>query len=171
MAAVTGNSDAIWTNSDGLRIRFGTEKSRDAKEGSPIQAGNYKVYEFEILGTDLPLHTETQERYLNRVPSVFLPAGHMLVEAKLVVMTAFAGANATLSLGLAEQDGTTVAADGIDATIAVTEIDTVGDTITCDGALVGTILAKDSALTVTVGTASFTAGKAKLLVTLLPQIV
>ena len=168
MAAVTGSG--VWTNADGLRVRFGTEKARDAKEGSPRQAGAYKVYEFEIDGKDLQLHTDTQERFLNRTPSVYLPAGHLLVEAKLVTMTPFQGSGATLTLGLAEQNGTTVDADGIDATIALTAIDAVGETVTCDGQLIGTILAKNSALTVTVGTASYTAGKAKLLVTLLPQI-
>lgn len=167
MAAVTGNG--VWTNADGLRVRFGTEKARDAKEGSGRQAGAYKEFEFDIEASDLPAHTDTQERFLNRVPSVYLPAGHLLVEAKLVTIVGFtATGSATLTLGLAKQDGTTVDADGIDATIAKTAIDTVGETVTCDGQLIGTVLAHNSALTVSVGTDTFATGKAKLIVKLLP---
>lgn len=165
MAAVTGSG--VWTNSDGLRVRFGTNKSLDAKEGSPKQAGEHKIFEFEIDATDLPAHTDTQERFLNRVPSVALPAGYLLVSASLVTITGFTGSGATLTLGLAQQDGTTIDADGIDAAIALTAIDAVGETVTCDGALIGTKLAADGFMTVTVGTATHTAGKARLIVKML----
>ena len=164
MAAVYG--DGVWANSDGLRLRFGAEQARDAKEGSPAQKGATTTLVFEVDATDLQLHTDTQERFLNRVPTVAMPAGALLRKATFIPTTAFTGTNATLTFGLAKQDATTIDADGIDATIALTAIDAVGEEVACDGALIATKLQFDSYLTTSVGTASFTAGKGQLIVEL-----
>ena len=168
MAAVTGTT-GVWTNNDGLNIKFGPESARPAVEGSPKQAGLTKTYEFLLDFAELPT-TATPERFLNRVPGVIIPAGVLLQSAKIVTLSGFASSgSATLSLGLAQPDGTTINATGIDATVAKTAIDTVGETVVCDGALIGTILAADACVTVTVGTADFNAGKGKLLIEVLHQ--
>lgn len=167
MTAVNGTTN-VWVNNDGLTVKYGTETARKAVEGSPAQAGAVKVYEFLLDHADLPA-TSVAERFLNRVPSVVMPAGALLRKATLVVLEAFdsAGDALTLTIGLAKPDGTTIDADGIDATIAQSAIDAVGDEIACDGAEVGEILDFDACVTVTVAGADATAGRAKLIVELL----
>lgn len=165
MAAVEGAN--VWKNADGLRVRFGTEQSRDAKEGSPAQKGPFTTMTFQLDSANLPLFGDTADRYLNRVPTCALPNGALIRSATIIVTTAFTGTGATLTLGLAEQDGTIIDADGIDAAIALTALDAVGEEVACDGALIDTKLTADGYLIVDVGTASFTAGKATLVIELL----
>jgi len=97
----------------------------------------------------------------------FIPAGSYITSASLVVTTAFAsGGSATLSIGAYQQDGTTVDADGIDATIALAAL-AANKAVACDGALVGgtaTVGAADVYIKPDYGTAAFTAGAAKLVI-------
>ena len=164
MAAVTGSG--VFTNADGLRQAYGTAQTRDAKGGSPAQKGPFTYLTFTLDAADLPLYDDTADRFLERIPVTALPSGMLLRKATIITTTAFTGTSATLTLGTATQDGTIVDADGIDATIALTAIDAVGEEVACDGALIGTKLASDQFLTIDVGTASFTAGKAVLLIEL-----
>ena len=128
----------VWVNDDGLVVKFGTEEADRGKGGifTDKMYGDCTVYEFDIRAAELE---------------------------PLVAFTS--GGAATLTIGLYDTDRTTALdADGIDAAIALTAIDTVGEKVTCDGALVNTVLSNDTPCLVgaTVGTAAYTAGRAKL---------
>lgn len=92
-----------------------------------------------------------------------LPARARIVKATLRVHTAFAGGT-SYNIGLLEADGSTIDVDGIDAAIALTAIDGVGDVVNCDGALVGLLVGIGAAAgqVSIVATGTFTAGKATL---------
>jgi len=148
-------------NDDGLYIKFGTE------EGASGRAGEYNE--------NLPLHYIEVEINWDELEAfgtttilsdhVLIPDDAFLEKASFIVEEVFAGASATLDLGLIDTDRTTAHdVDGIDEDIATTSIDAVGDTITCDGDLIGTILDNTTPmyLTATVQTADFTAGKGYL---------
>jgi len=150
-----------WYNDDGLYVRFGTEKTVPALGGENSTEGQIRRVNIDFEFSDLAA-TGT-EKIIGE--GVVIPSGVFLKSATLEVLEAFAGATATLTLGLIDTDRTTAwDADGIDAAIAVTAIDAIGDTIACDGALVGTVLSNSVGgyVTATEGTAAFTAGKARL---------
>lgn len=153
-----------YTNDDGLVYRFGTDQAKVARTGSP---STYDVEGTVVVDLDaeaLPAVADGSV-FVNELPSVAIPAGALLRSATVITTTGFtSGGAATLDIGLAERDGTAIDADGIDAAIALTAIDTVGEEVACDGALIATKLAKDSYVTVNVGTAAYTAGRAKLLI-------
>lgn len=92
-----------------------------------------------------------------------IPANAHISRATLRVHTAFAGGT-SYNIGLEEEDGTTIDADGIDAAIALTAIDAVGETVLCDGALVANTAGIGTAAgqVVIAATGTFTAGKASL---------
>jgi len=98
----------------------------------------------------------------------FVPAGSYIKEAFLIMSEGATSAGATtLDIGLAEQDGTPIDADGIDGAIAKTAIDAVGEVVRCDGDLSGgtaTVGADDAYVYFTVGTGPYTAGKGKLVI-------
>ena len=151
----------IFKNADGLYVRYGKSQSLPAREGSPSTNGVEKELIIDIEGTKLP--AVGVSTFVNGTPTAGLPAGVLLRSATLIPTKAFTSdGNATLTIGLSKADGTVIDADGIDATIAKTAIDTIGETVACDGALVNTVLADVSYVTVLVGTAAFTAGRAKL---------
>ncbi len=92
-----------------------------------------------------------------------LPANARISRATLRIITAFAGGT-SYNLGLYEEDGTVIDADGIDAAVALTAIDAIGDVVLCDGALVGTLvgIGVERGQLVVAATGTFTAGKAQL---------
>jgi hypothetical protein len=108
-----------------------------------------------------------------------IPANARIKTATLRVLVPFAGGT-SYNIGLNEPDGTVIDADGIDAAIALTAIDAVGETVICDGELVqsftidatGGVTEAPSHLQPTIGaedgqvviaaTGTFTAGKAAL---------
>jgi hypothetical protein len=93
-----------------------------------------------------------------------IPSGAYIKEATLVVEQTFAGATATLDIGVyAAADDSVVDDDGIDAAIAVASL-TAGAVIACDGADIGTVTAQESKLGASYDTAAFTAGRATLTV-------
>ena len=83
--------------------------------------------------------------------------------------TAFtSGGSATLGIGAYNSAGSAIDADGIDATIALTAINATTKAVACDGALVGGAVmtgAADAYIKANYGTAAFTAGAAKLVIT------
>ena len=165
--AIASFGSRTYTNNDGLKIRFGLDQAEEQREGAPRQAGSTLEYEFDVDTARMAAFGTNQ--VLNKVPTVALPSGMLLKSAILTTITPFTSAGAmTLSIGTCGQDGTELDNDGIDAAIALTAIDAVGETVTCDGALIGTVLAADSYLTLLVNVADPTAGKAKLIVTLMP---
>ena len=150
-----------WLNDDGLFVKFGTDEAAVTRGGEDATNGDTHVVHIDFDYSDLAA-TGTEKIMADNVT---IPNGAFIKAATLRVSTAFAGATATLSIGLIDQDrSTAIDADGIDATIAVTAIDAVGDEVNCDGALVGTTLTNTGLITMTEGTAAFTAGVAKLTV-------
>jgi hypothetical protein len=152
-----------YTNADGLTMRFGTEKAKVAQVGTPRPAGSFK----QIVAT---ISYDKLEAFgtvtlLDELRASIIPVGAIITSSRLDTITAFtSGGSATLDIGIYKTDGTTaIDADGIDAAIAKTAIDAVGEKVVNDGALVnGAALTFDGILTATVGTANFTAGKALL---------
>jgi hypothetical protein len=147
-----------WMNGDGLYIKFGTEEVAVTQAGEYNQLGPLHYIEAEINWDELEAFGTTT--FLSE--TVKLPDGVYLEKAEFEVSVAFAGASATISFGTIDTDRTTAHdADGIDVQIATTSIDAAGDTITCDGALIGTVLDNTTPmlLTALVETADFTAGQ------------
>ena len=166
------SSTERWTNDDGLNIKFGNERSVVSVEGAVSTMGDEAQAVFKITGTDLT----SSSALIAAHPTVGIPDGAHIISATLYVTTAFTSAgSATLTVGLFNDDGdgtySVNDADGIDATVAITAIDAIGDHVACDGALVGSgaiALAGtgDRPLYVSAlyATAAFTAGAADLVV-------
>lgn len=153
----------VYTNADGLSIRFGTESARTVPVGSPQQAGSKQ--QLQALISFDRLEAFGTVTLLDPLFQCAMPSGSIITSANLVTEVAFTGSGATLDIGVCDPSGTAIDADGIDSAIAVTAIDSVGETVTNDGALVaGAALTNDGYLTATVGTANFTAGKGLLTV-------
>lgn len=155
---------SVWTNSDGLFVGFGTRtvssdvgyKLSDSQELSTIY--------FRFKGEDLGDTVATTDDAIVYGPVI--PNGSTIVDATLEVIEAFdsSGDAGVLDLGLYNDAGTAVDDDGIDAAIAQTAIDAIGDTIACDGADVGTVVATTGGvkLGASYDTTAFTAGEAVL---------
>jgi len=154
-----------WMNEDDLYIKYGTAEAGPNKGGA-LDTGGSELAEiiWEFNFSDLAA-TGT-EKIMSDV--AVIPDNFFIKSAQLHVSTAFVGATATLSIGLLQADDRSTAIGtseiGIDDTIAVTAIDAVGDTVDCDGAIVGTKLTEAALLTMTEGTAAFTAGVGRLVI-------
>lgn len=151
-----------WINNDGLKIRYGADAAKAGTGGEYSMPGSTHVVELVVEGTKLnAFGTATMLS-----DTVTIPNGVLLESVEFRVVEPFtSGGSATLTLGLYDTDfSTAYDANGIDATIALTAIDAVNDTIACDGALVGTVLANNtpSVVSATAGTANFTGGKGLL---------
>lgn len=155
-----------WDNEDGLIIRFGTERAEvlDAAGGTANAAYKTLVHKFafgDIATTDVTVPNPNE---------AFLPADSVMMRATLYVTTGFVGATGVLDIGLKTADGTNTDDDGIDAAIAVTALNVVGDTILCNGDLIvdGDLTAvrftEAQYIMTTWDTAAFTAGAATLVV-------
>lgn len=155
----------VWTNNDGLRVRFGTEQAVESRSGSPSDnvAATHQIVA-DLNYDEMPA-AGAGAAFIQGEPLVAIPAGALLRKATLITTTAFtSGGATTLDIGLAAQDGTAIDADGVAAAIPKTSMDAVGEEVVGAGALIGTKLAANSYLTLTVGTATLTAGRAKLIV-------
>jgi hypothetical protein len=94
-----------------------------------------------------------------------IPAGSLILSATLVMTTAAtSGGAATLTIGTYNAAGTAIDADGIDATVALTAIDAIGETVRCDGAHLTTAgyVAENAYIGLIYATAAYTAGAGKL---------
>lgn len=150
----------VETNSDGLTRRYGNPEQRQA--GGKPTMGVRKELVYVVNYDDLP-GPEAGTAFSDAQP--LIPAGSVIESAKLVVGTAFAGGT-SLTIGTFEKDGSTIDADGIDAAIATAAL-TAGAVIACDGALAADAVASASLNSYVKATTagSFTAGKAKLVIT------
>jgi len=161
---------STWTNSDGLQVPFGTHTADNNVPAVTAADGGVKVMVVEIQGTLLPdvyAATDTNPA----APTI--RRGSSILSAKFMVTEAFVGATGVLDIGLWSKGLATEVvddADGIDAAIAVTAIDAVGDVVQCDGALVAGVTAVgatangDCVIAPSYSTAAFTAGKGLLIV-------
>jgi len=159
-----------WQNEDGLYIRFATERGEIKAVGATVQeVEKYLVVDLDY--DDLPAYTAdlnndgTNDGFAG--DDAYIPAGSYITDARVIVEDAFtSGGATTLSIGLAQLDGTAIDADGIDATIAKAALG-ANNAVACDGALVGgtaTVGANDAYVYTTVATGPYTAGKAKLVI-------
>jgi hypothetical protein len=150
-----------YVNADGLEILAAGDAGTAAKRGTSLSSQK-KALVMTITGTDLSSSADTPQDH-----DAFIPAGSYITGAHLIVTTAFtSGGSATLTIGTYQQDGTTVDADGIDATIALAAL-AANKGVACDGAAVGgtaTVGANDVYIEANYGTAAFTAGEAKLVI-------
>ena len=130
-----------WHNSDGLYIKYGTEKTTAGKAGefSP----DNDLHEVQLILTLSELTaTETIQS-----DTVILPAGARIQEVETVTHTAAATGTA-IDLGLIRTDRSTeLDYDGLLAALPTASMNAAGeknifsDNTTYDGALVGTTLA------------------------------
>lgn len=121
-----------WLNNDGLTVRFGGEQGTASAVGKKLTKGDTQELVLKVVGVDLP-DIASPTIY----DDVGIPQGAHIMSATFYVDVAFAGTSGTLTFGVWSDDGdgtfTVVDADGIDATIAVTAIDAIGDQVACDG--------------------------------------
>lgn len=157
-----------WKNNDGLRVKFGPEKAKNSRAGSPRD--NKAVFHelvADIRHDEMPAIGVSD--FLQGEPGAPIPKGYLIRSAKLVVIDAFTSAGApTLTLGMSQEDDTVIDANGIDDAIALLDIDTVGKEVNCDGALIGTKISETGHLTLLKGVADYTAGRAKLIIEVMP---
>ncbi len=158
-----------WHNNDGVYVRYGTELAEVA-EGGVTTKGVIRHLVVDLDYSDLPAFTAdldndgTADGFSGEDP--FIPAGSYVTKAYIVPTTTFASAGATtLSLGFAQEDGTVIDADGIDATVAKAAL-AAGAAVNCDGAMVGGTVATtvDAYVYSTVATGPYTAGAGKLVI-------
>tara|TARA_R110000751_G_scaffold190563_1_gene296353 strand:- start:22 stop:537 length:516 start_codon:yes stop_codon:yes gene_type:complete len=165
------SANELYTNADGLEIKFGLERATPSIQGALSTMGDEAQAVFRINALDLP---SADAPFAH--PTVGIPSGAHIISATLYVTTAFtSGGSGTLTIGLWNDDGdgtyTVLDSDGIDATIAKTAIDAIGDHLACDGALVGSgaialagTAGRPLYLSAIYATAAFTAGVADLVI-------
>ncbi len=159
----------LWVNSDGLEVRFGSEKAAAHKGGRMISAdGQLHEVEVTITGTAVPSTDAPVDKY------VAIPPNSYIEEAIFVVDTTFTSSgSATLDLGTMNVDGdgtfSTLDDDGIDNALAVAAL-TADARVVCNGAQINTspTNSTDASLPMVISygynTAAFTAGKGKLII-------
>lgn len=155
-----------YTTDSGIFVRMGTEEAELSRTGTASVDGLYGQIRVILDADHLPSVADGRT-LIDVTPHAAIPVGSIVTKAVVHVLEAFdsAGDAATLTLGLAEHDGTLIDEDAIDATVAQSAIDAVGELLTCDGVVInGAKSTKNAFVTATVGTASFTAGKAILVV-------
>ena len=118
---------ADWTNSDGLEIRFKNPEA--GATGAQVVGGATKelIVDFDFA-TAITAAADGHE--------AFIPAGAYIKSATLIVTSAMTGTSGTLTIGLAQKDGTVIDADGIDAAVAQATLISSA-VVKCDGALAG----------------------------------
>lgn len=161
---------STWTNPDGLVVGYGTHSKDNDVAAVTSERGSVKTLVMEINGTSVP----SAWAAANVQPQgVIIPRGSLIKRSTFQTVVAFtSGGAATLSIGTYGGTAftTTDVTTGIDATVALTAIDAIGETVVNDGTLVGgTIPVGATADTDVVvgynyGTAAFTAGKGILTV-------
>lgn len=166
--AIVDLSTNKWNNPDGLYVLFGPDKARASRGGefSTLMEGKHCV-EVTIDLTALPTVASGNVQIV--ADNVTIPNGAFLEQVDVIATKAAVGATATLTIGLLDQDRTTVQdATGLVNALAVTAIDTLGEYnklikgSTGAGTTVATKLTNTSLITAAAGTADFTAGKVRV---------
>ncbi len=156
MTRISITTGASAGNKRRAATHYGAREIEDKLPSKYAGANGKEVLNYTFSYDDLPV-TGDDEAILR------IPANARIARATLRVITAFAGGT-SYNLGLSQSDGTVIDADGIDAAVALTAIDAIGDVVLCDGALVGTLVGIGSAAgqLLVAATGTFTAGKAQL---------
>ena len=145
-----------WTNSDGLEVRFVGPEAEQSGAGTQ-GAVKELVVDITDMATNITAAAFSHE--------AAIPAGSYIIGAHLKVISAMAGTSGTLTIGLAQKDGTVIDADGIDATIAQADL-AAGKAVACDGALVGgtATVGSTAAYVYTAKGGTVTGGSARLVI-------
>lgn len=154
-----------YTNADGLWV------FTNGDEGTPLDQGTTNGAQTKSLVIDIDLtRVGTTFGAANFTPQwPVIPARSVITRATLV-MTAAAtsGGAATLDIGTYNAaTGAAVAANGIDAAIALAAMDAVGEVVRCDGTVAaGTVDvgAADVVIGPVRAVAAYTAGRGKLFI-------
>jgi hypothetical protein len=162
-----------WTNSDGLRVLFGTDEAVTGKAGEYCTDGAERVVEVSIAVTPLTTSAVRQDEF------VTLPAGAFITKVELVTLVAVTSSGSgVLNVGLQRLDRTTeLDYDGLIAALPVASFNAAGETVsltegvTYHGALIGTELAYPGYLTADYDTADFTAGTVRVRISYMANVV
>ena len=152
-----------YTNVDGLRVLT------DADQGAVKTQGTSPGAMHQTLVVDVTLTsvgTTFGSANIDLMNPV-IPANSLILSATLVMTTAAtSGGAATLDIGTYNAAGTAIQATGIDAAIALTAIDAIGETVRCDGVhtTVTGLVAADAYVGLKWNTAAYTAGVGKLFI-------
>jgi hypothetical protein len=148
-----------YTNADGLYVR--TDLAQGAAQDLGAVAGASNVEHVVRLDFDLEEGLPTAG---GTAEDVYVPAGAFITRAYIIGTEAAAGGT-NFTFGLAEQDGSVIDADGIDAAVTTAELAT-NEAVVCDGALVGGTLGVGTADAYIYGavTGTYTAGQGSLFV-------
>ena len=145
-----------YVNSDGLEIRISGPKAEQSGAGTQ---GSVKelVVDISDMATDITAAAFSHE--------ASIPAGSYIIGAYLRVTSAMTGTSGTLTIGLAQKDGTAIDADGIDVAIAQADL-AAGKAVLCNGALVGGVVTTGSTpgYVYTTKGGTVTAGAARLVI-------
>lgn len=151
-------NNTVWTNADGLPVRFGeTQGVRGANAGVTTGAGKHRELVLEVDLTGPARTTYTADPGNTGSNTAFagldtpIPAGAYIVSQRVITEVTPAGGT-NWSVGTYQKNGTVDNAAGIRTTAGA------------DGAQVATQLAADRYLAV-VTTGTYTAGKVKIVVT------
>lgn len=171
--------EETWSNQDGLVVGFGTHTPDVGFLTVTGQRDNVYHGEMKITFTGLEDTDSVTSASPGFAPqAVRIPRGSVITSAVLQVVTAWDSASdtATLDIGTYDVDTSSITvddADGIDVDIAEAAIDTIGEVVRCDGALVihgddtapvavGTTSNSDVVVIAAYQTEAFTAGEAIL---------
>lgn len=158
---------STWTNSDGLVVGFGTHTKDNDVAAVTSEKNSVKTLVLEINGTSVP-SSWAAANVAAQAQAALIKRGSIIHRATFETVVAFtSGGAGTLNIGTYGGAALTTAddADGIDATVALTAMDAIGETVICDGALVGGTVPvgatsdSDVMIGFTYGTAALTAGK------------
>lgn len=156
----------VTANADGLNQAYGLDASKKGRGGAVKTFGTLNQIKVLIdTAVQTNLTAGTTGAAVDPRDGTVLPAGAIITKATFYTEVAFTGSSSTLDIGLQKLDGTELDYDGIDAAVALTAIDAVGEQVACDGALVGGVALTAAGIPyVKAGTAAFTAGRGVLVV-------
>lgn len=152
---------------NGVRNYFGPQDPTHTKIPAKKSKVSTEMHVVEFRYDDLPAADANDQGIL------VIPKGSLIVSARLVVLETFAGGT-SYQIGTEQTDGTDIDLDGLitDANAPLASINGAGKWVVGTGALVGAVssLTVDSQVKVT-ATGTFTAGRARLYVEIIPGVV
>ena len=160
-----------WTNKDGLQVPFGQDQARETQSvmGKTANNGPMGYMVVDMNWDDLPTFTAdlnndgTNNGFSDS--DAYIPAKSYITRAYLIVEDKFL-VGTDYDLGFYKQNGDTVDVDGLDAGVALADLE-LGEVVEMNGVLVGTldtVGADDVYLVVVDKSTDFTAGKARIVI-------
>jgi hypothetical protein len=169
-------SQGTWVTPEGILRKFPRFWVRNNRvESGKINVGStIQQLELEIDMTTLPNGTPNYNIDYSNAGTLngyspndaFIPANATVTSAQIFVKEAALGGT-SFDIGVFQNDGTAVDADGLDVGVLLAAVDTVGKRVDCDGVLTvaatSAIGANDAVIGVT-ATGAFTAGVIRVVV-------